>query len=116
MNNIEMNIYYSLVYDGLATCNICNLGDNFPTARITYQIVNYPQFLFVLFDMRSYHGLKQKKELIKKMFTEDLKLTEKDYYKLKGCVTCPGYNHFNIFINKLIIKNESNELELNKNY
>ena len=50
------------------------------------------------------------------MFTEDLKLTEKDYYKLKGCVTCPGYNHFNIFINKLIIKDVSNELELNKNY
>ena len=61
MNNIEMNIYYSLVYDGLATFNICNLGDNFPTARITYQIINYPQFLFVLFDMRSYHRLKQKK-------------------------------------------------------
>ena len=116
MNNIELNIYYSLVYDGLMPCNDCNLWNNFPTARITYQIISYPHFLFILFDMRSYQHLKQKRDLIKKLFIEDLKLTENDQYKLKGCITCPGYNHFTMFINKLTIKDINNELELNKNY
>ena len=111
-----MNIYYSLVYDGLMPCNNCNLGNNFPTARITYQIISYPNFLFILFDMRSYQHLKQKRDLIKKLIIEDLKLTENDQYKLKGCITCPWYNHFTMFINKLTIKDINNELELNKNY
>ena len=66
--------------------------------------------------MRSYQRLKQKKDLLKKMFIEDLKLTENDHYKLKGCVTYPSYNHFTIFINKLDIKDISNEKKKKKNY
>ena len=66
--------------------------------------------------MRSYQHLKQKKDLIKKLFIEELKLTENEHYKLKRCITCSGYNHFTIFINKLTIKDINNELELNKNY
>ena len=116
MNTIELNIYYSLVYEGLMPCNKCKLGINFPSARITYEIVNYPKFLFVLFDMRSYQHLKLKKDLIKKLCLENINLTENDHYKLKCSITCPSYNHFTIFINKLNSKVINNELELNKNY
>ena len=58
MNSIELNIYYSLVHEGLMPSNKCKLGINFPSARITYEILNYPKFLFVLFDMSSYQHLK----------------------------------------------------------
>ena len=116
LNSIELNISYSLVYDGLMPCDKCNLGNNFPTSRIIYEIISYPKFLFILFDMRSYEQLKRKKELMKNLFIENLRFTEKDLYKLKGCITCPSYNHFTLFINKLDIKNEINELEKNKNY
>ena len=62
MGNIELNIQYSLVYDGLTPCNKCNLGNNFPTCRILYQIISYPKFLFVLFDLRSFiSSVKRKK-------------------------------------------------------
>ena len=99
MGNIELNIHYSLVYDGLTPCNKCNLGSNFPTRRILYQIISYPKFLFILFDLRSYLQLKEKNNLIKKLYIENLRLTEKDRYDLKGCITCPSYNHFTLFIN-----------------
>ena len=63
LNSIELNISYSLVYDGLTPCDKCNLGNNFPTSRIIYEIISYPKFLFILFDMRSYEQLKRKKSL-----------------------------------------------------
>ena len=116
MNNIEMIINYSLVYDGLMTCNKYNLGKNFPTSRITYQIITYPKFLFILFDLRSYEQLKKNKNLLQKFFLEKLNLTEKDFYNLKGCVTCPSYNHFTLFINNLDISFDFEELENKKNY
>ena len=114
MNIIELTISYSLVYNGLIPYDKFNLGNNFPTSRIIYEIISYPKFLFILFDMRSYEQLKRKKELMKNLFIENLRFTEKDLYKLKGCITCPSYNHFTLFINKLDIKNEINELEKTK--
>ena len=104
LKNIEMNLQYTLVYDELMVCERCNLGKNFPSSRITYQILNYPQFLFILFDLRSYNQLLQNKEALKKIFREQLKFTDKDNYILKGCVTSPSYNHFTFYINKLKIK------------
>ena len=50
------------------------------------------------------------------MFREQLKFTDKDNYILKGCVTSPSYNHFTFYINRLKIKDNFGELELNKNY
>ena len=64
MNKIEMIINYSLVYEGLMTFNNCILGKNFPTSIKTYQIINYPKFLFILFDLRSYEQLKKNKKLL----------------------------------------------------
>ena len=110
-----MIINYPLVYDGLMTCNKCNLGKNFPSSRITYQIITYPKFLFILFDLRSYEQLKKNKNLLQKFFVEKLKLTEKDFYNLNGCVSCPSYNHFMFFINNLDISDYFEESE-KKNY
>ena len=97
-------------------CDKCNLGSNFPTSRVSYKIINYPKFLFVLFDFRSYYQLDQTQEALKKLYIENLNITEKDRYFLKGCVTSPSYNHFTFFINKLNMKDNINDLELEKNY
>ena len=97
-------------------CYKCNLGKNFSSSRISYQILNYPKFLFILFDNSSYNQLLNNKELVRKLYIEYLNFTETDKYILKGCVTSPSYNHFTFFINKIKIKDIIDELELNNNY
>jgi hypothetical protein len=50
INNNENILNYSLVLDGLSVCEKCKYGLNTPAYRINYKIIQYPQFLFVLFD------------------------------------------------------------------
>ena len=84
MNNIKTILQYSLVFDELMVCYTCNLGKNFPSSRISYQILNYPKFLFILFDIRSYNQLLNNKELVRKLYIEYLNFTETDKYILKN--------------------------------
>ena len=69
-----------------------------------------------MFDFISYNDLKKLIFLIKNLTTLNLYFTEDDKYILKGVITAPGGNHFTNYINKLIISNLPNKLELNKNY
>ena len=100
----------------MTNCEKCNLGDNFPTCNIFYTVSNYPKFLFVLFDLRSYSQLKLNYKEICKLLVEEINFTDKDKYVLKGCVTSPSHNHFTFYINNLNIKDELEEINNNKNY
>lgn len=107
------NVKYVIIVKNLMKLNF---GDNFNTCRIYYNITKYPKYLFILFDLRSYHQLKLHYNFIKKLLAKDISFTNRDQYKLKGCVTVPGNNHFTFFINNLDIKDKPNALEKNKNY
>ena len=48
-NKIENIIAYSLIYEDLTTCNNCKFGDNTSTCRIFYNIISYPNYLFIYF-------------------------------------------------------------------
>ena len=49
--------------------------------------------------------------MLQKFFIEKLNLTEKDFYNLNGCVSCPSYNHLTFFINNLDISDYFEESE-----
>ena len=95
---IETIICYSLIYDGLALCEKCNLDENTPTSRIYYNITDYPNFLFVLFDFNSYHALLKYKDKIKNLLVENLEFNSNVKYMLNGIILSPYDNHFNTFI------------------
>ena len=57
-NNIQNILSYNLIFNGLTNCENCNLGDNFPTCNIFYTVSNYPNFMFILFDLPSYSQMK----------------------------------------------------------
>ena len=101
INNIENILNYSFVLDGLCVCEKCNYGPNLPTCRINYKIIQYPQFLLVLFDFRSYNELKENLDNIKRFFVDTLVFSENDKYNFIGCITSPCYNHFTFYLNKI---------------
>ena len=113
---IETIICYSLIYDGLALCEKCNLDENTPTSRIYYNITDYPNFLFVLFDFNSYHALLKYKDKIKNLLVENLEFNSNVKYMLNGIILSPYDNHFTYFINKIHVKNLPKELSYYKNY
>ena len=113
---IETIMSYSLIIDGLTLCEKCNLDENTPTSCIYYNITDYPNFLFVLFDFNSYHVLLKYKDKIKNLLVENLKFNSNVKYILNGIILSPYDNHFTYFINKIHIKNLTKELDFNKNY
>jgi len=114
--NIETIISFKLIFNGLISCDKCKLGEEFPTCNIYYNITNYPQFLFVLFDLNSYSNLKINRNEINKLLKDELDFNDINKYTLKGCVTSPYHNHFTFYINRLYIQNVPNELVNGKNY
>ena len=91
--NIETIIFYSLIFDGLTKCENCNLDENMPKSRIDYNITDYPNFLFVLFDFNSYHLLLNYKDKIKTLLVENLEFTSNANYILNGIILSPYDNH-----------------------
>ena len=115
-NNIQNILSYNLIFNGLTNCENCNLGDNFPTCNIFYTVSNYPNFIFILFDLPSYSQMKINYKEICKLLVEEIIFTDKDKYILKGCITSPYHNHFTFYINNLYIKDELEEINNNINY
>ena len=44
--------------EGYSSCRNCKLPDDIKTANISYKIIQYPHFLFLLYDKKSYIELK----------------------------------------------------------
>lgn len=116
LSNIESILTYSLIFDGLTKCDFCNFDDNLLTCRISYEIVEYPKFLFVIFDLGSYEIILNNAFYIKKLLVDRISFTKNDNYYLKGIITAPYHNHFTFYINHLNIESNLGDLELNKNY
>ena len=65
--------------------------------KIKYNIISYPQFLFLIFDFQ-HPQLKNKKEQIFKLIVDHLVLNINAEYKLSGIIAAPSYNHYNTII------------------
>ena len=76
-NSINKITLYNMIYEGLTNCKKCNLGENYPTCRIFYNITKFPKYLFILFDQRSYSQLKVNYEYIKNLLMPYISFTEK---------------------------------------
>ena len=109
-------IFYSHIYDGLTLCEKCNFDKNTPTSRTYYNVTDYPNILFVLFDFNTYHILLKYKDKIKNLLVENLEFNSNVKYMLNGIILSPYDNHFTYFINKIHVKNLTNELSFYKNY
>ena len=64
---------------------------------IKYNILSYPTFIFVLFDM-NYEELEQYKQNIYNMTEDVLFLNFNLSYKMIGIITVPEKNHYNTII------------------
>ena len=93
LQNIQLILNYSLILS-YETCELCNLGKNFPTCQINYEIISYPHFLIILYDFDSYLQLKLNLIDIKRLFLDTIEFSDANKYNLKGVVTCPSDNHF----------------------
>lgn len=92
------------------------MDENIPTSRIYYNITDYPNFLFVLFDFNSYCVLLNYKDKIKTLLAENLEFNSNAKYILNGIILSPYDNYFTYFINKIHVKNLPKELGFYKKY
>ena len=65
--------------------------------KIKYNIISYPEFLFIIFDFQ-YSGLVDYKEKIFKLLDDIIVLNINIEYKLSGIIAVPSYNHYNTII------------------
>ena len=65
--------------------------------KIKYNLLNYPVFLFLLFDFQ-YTELELYKSQIYKLVEEKLILNIKVEYKLIGMIAAPSINHYNTIV------------------
>ena len=85
---------------------------NFPTNQINYEIMSYPHFLIILYDLQ----LKLNLVDIKRLFVESIDFTPENKYILRGVVTCPSDDHFTCYIDKLNLINSPKDLKLIYNF
>ena len=116
IKNIETIFSYSLIYDGLTNCEICNLGENTPSCRIYYNIINYPKYLFILFDFSSYTQILKNEIYIKNLLVPNIEFKNTIKYRLKRYITAPYANHFTFIIYNLDTNNIPNNLIRHHNY
>ena len=116
IKNIETILSYSLIYDGLTNCEICKLGENTTSCRIYYNIINYPKYLFILFDFSSYTQILKNEIYIKNLLVPNIEFKNTIKYRLKGCITAPYANHFTFIIYNLDTNNIPNNLIRHHNY
>ena len=65
--------------------------------KIKYNLLSYPEFLFLLFDFQ-YTELEIYKSQIYKLVEEKFTLNIKVEYKLIGMIAAPSINHYNTII------------------
>ena len=65
--------------------------------KIKYNILNFPKFLFILFDFQ-YSELSKYKEKIYKLLEDKIILMLRTEYKLIGLINAPSINHYNTII------------------
>ena len=65
--------------------------------KIKYNLLNYPIFLFLLFDLQ-FTELETYKSQIYKLVEDKLVLNFKAEYKLVGIIAAPCINHYNTII------------------
>ena len=65
--------------------------------KVKYNILDYPNYMFLLFDMQ-FHDLYNYSKEIFKIVEDDIVLNIKVEYKLVGIISAPKANHFNCII------------------
>ena len=65
--SIKQILLYQLIMEGTVPCNRCDFGNDMKTAKIYYNITEYPTYLFILFDLKNHDNLKEKLEGIKRL-------------------------------------------------
>ena len=77
----------------------CKSADNMDmlTTKIKYNIDNFSNFLFIIFDME-YIDLETEKNDIYKFVEDILILGYQIEYKLEGIISCPFFDHYNCII------------------
>ena len=93
--NIFLNKYKEK-YSYYCECKKNNL-DNYQSTVIKYNIIDYPQFLFIIFDS-DYEGLKKNKDKIFNLVDDTILLGFNINYKLACIIASPYDNHFNTII------------------
>ena len=83
--------------------------------KIKYNIVKYPDFLFVLFDL-NYDSLVKNKEYIVLICESKILLNINIEYELKSAICCPFRNHFNVIIFSPAGSVINNNFSMNKIY
>ena len=51
---VEQILTYKLIMEGYSSCRNCKWPTDIKIANISYKIIQYPHFLFLLYDMKSY--------------------------------------------------------------
>ena len=83
-------------------CPKCQSSDDlklYPKCKIEYINENYPNFMFILFDL-NYLELVGEKIKIISFTNEKLSFTNEDKYELKTIILAESINHFTCFLNK----------------
>ena len=65
--------------------------------KIKYNIISYPEFIFILFDFQ-YSELNKFNDQNFKLIEEKLVLNINTEYKLSGIIAAPSYNHYNTIV------------------
>ena len=73
---------------------------NLESCYNNYEIVSYPNFLFVVFDVLSYQELKANKENIKRLTNLEMYFKENAKYNLSSIIACPFTGHYTSIIIK----------------
>ena len=103
--SITQILLYQLIMEGTVPCNRFDFGNNIKTAKIYYNITEYPTYLFILFDLKNHDNLKEKLEGIKRLTKIIIRFSNKTIYYLKGFISCPYMNHYTVYINNLDLLN-----------
>ena len=89
-------IKYKEIYSYACECRK-NKNEDVLCVKIKYNILNFPKFLFILFDFQ-YHELNNYKSNIFKLLENTIALYINTVYKLEALICAPCINHFNTVI------------------
>ena len=89
----------------ITTCK-CSIINELLTASITYEILNYPEYMLFILDI-DYRDYFQFVEYILEIFNKHISLNNMEY-KIKGIVCMPSELHYNCYI----FDNDKNYLDL----
>ena len=74
----------------------CTKNEDVLCIKIKYNIVSYPNYIFLIFDFQ-YSELKNNKAQIFKLIEDPIVLNLDVEYKLSGIISVPSFNHQNIY-------------------